>query len=90
MPKFGPEFWVRLKHPNSRINQYQPGMNLYQIGMNLYQIGMNLYQIGINSYRFRFSYTVFSINYNHGSREIQSDMDCLLSPSEKHDEGYDE
>ena len=58
VPKFGPEFWVRLKHPNSRINQYQPGMNLYQIGMNLYQIGMNLYQIGINSYRFRFSYTV--------------------------------
>ena len=58
MPKFGPEFWVRLKHPNSRINQYQPGMNLYQIGMNLYQIGMNLYQIGINSYQFRFSYTV--------------------------------
>ena len=57
MPKFGPEFWVRLRHPNSRINQYQPGMNLYQIGMNLYQIGMNLYQIGINSYRFRFSYT---------------------------------
>ena len=50
VPKFGPEFWVRLKHPNSRINQYQPGMNLYQIGMNLYQIG-------INSYRFRFSYT---------------------------------
>ena len=59
VPKFGPEFWVRLKHPNSRINQYQPGMNLYQIGMNLYQIGMNLYQIGINSYRFRFSYTVW-------------------------------
>ena len=64
VPKFGPEFWVRLKHPNSRINQYQPGMNLYQIGMNLYQIGMNLYQIGINSYRFRFSYTAWCPEIN--------------------------
>ena len=63
VPKFGPEFWVRLKHPNSRINQYQPGMNLYQIGMNLYHIGMNLYQIGINSYRFRFSYTDLQLDY---------------------------
>ena len=58
VPKFGPEFWVRLKHPNSRINQYQPGMNLYQIGMNLYQTG-------INSYRFRFSYTDTGITFNH-------------------------
>ena len=57
MPKFGPEFWVRLKHPNSRINQYQPGTNLYQSGIKLYQTGTILYQTGTNLYQSRFSYT---------------------------------
>ena len=81
MPKFGPEFWVRLKHPNSRINQYQPGMNLYQIGMNLYHIGINLYQIGINSYRFRFSYTVApDCEASVGDLRVREVVVYVLSP----------
>ena len=80
MPKFGPEFWVRLKHPNSRINQYQPGTNLYQSGIKLYQTGTILYQTGTNLYQSRFSYTdkdsVGHIKFKEGGDYLKEANTC--------------
>ena len=29
-------------------------------------------------------------NNHHATRKVQPDMECLLRPSERHDEGYDD